>query len=450
MQRDDVLADLDFLEHALEDRFAYLKTNGIDYAGLFEELRGNLPVDVELGESGLHLQKLLANFIDGHASVNVSPSPSGYLPFVTGSAGDELVALEADRSAFLDAERPFLLAIDGVPVQVWLRAAAEYVAAGSPQLVRRGSQRWLRAVQMLRQDMGLPTSDLIEVTLANANGDSPRVLHLEVAERPVQFGGWPRYETKRLEGNVGYLRLPRMRPEAAGHIRHSLEQFETTGGMVVDVRGNGGGSRDALRALLPALMEPDASARVVNVAAYRTWKGFPDDHLAARHLYPLSSVNWTHAEREALDSFMPGFQPEWQLPQEEFSEWHAMVVSPARRGEPVYRDRPVAVLLDAACFSATDVFLSALKGLPNVTLVGEPSGGGSALAQIVELPASGLKARFASMASFQASGQLFDGHGVQPDIEVTPEPDYYLEGGSDPVLDHAVALVHETMGNEVR
>ena len=90
--------------------------------------------------------------------------------------------------------------------------------------------------------------------------------------------------------------------------------------MVVDVRGNGGGSRDALRALLPALMEPDASPRVVNVAAYRAWKGFPDDHLAARHLFPVSSKNWTHAEREALDSFMPGFQPEWQLPQEEFSE----------------------------------------------------------------------------------------------------------------------------------
>ena len=106
--------------------------------------------------------------------------------------------------------------------------------------------------------------------------------------------------------------------------------------------------------------------------------------------------------------------------------------------------------MDAACFSATDVFLSALKGLPNVTLVGEPSCGGSARAQIVELPASGLKVRFASMASFQASGQLFDGRGVRPDIEVTPEPDYYLEGGSDPVLDHAVALVHETMGNEVR
>src|SRR5690606_41631497 len=56
---------------------------------------------------------------------------------------------------------------------------------------------------------------------------------------------------------------------------------------------------------------------------------------------------------------------------------------------------------------------SALKGLPNVTLVGEASSGGSARAQVVELPASGLKARFASMASFQASGELFDGRGVQ-------------------------------------
>src|SRR5690606_15679039 len=117
------------------------------------------------------------------------------------------------------------------------------------------------------------------------------------------------------------------------------------------------------------------------------------------------------------------------------------VASPAAAGEPAYRGRPVTVLMDAGCFSATDVFLSALKGLPNVTLVGEASSGGSARAQVVELPASGLKARFASMASFQASGELFDGRGVQPDVQVTPAPDYFLEGGRDLALERALGLV---------
>ena len=99
--------------------------------------------------------------------------------------------------------------------------------------------------------------------------------------------------------------------------------------------------------------------------------------------------------------------------------------------------------MDAGSFSATDVFLSGLKGVPGVVLVGEASSGGSAHAQVVELPMSGLKARFASMASFQASGQLFDGRGVQPDVEVRPEPEFFVTGGRDAVLERALALIRE-------
>jgi hypothetical protein len=181
-------------------------------------------------------------------------------------------------------------------------------------------------------------------------------------------------------------------------------------------------------------MALDEPPRVVNVAAYRGWHGFPQDHLANRHLYPLASERWSPEERTAVESLMADFTPAWRPPEDEFSDWHAMVVSPANAGEPSYLGRPVVVLMDAACFSATDVFLSALGVLPNVLLVGEASGGGSARAQVVELPNSGVKARFASMASFQASGELFDGTGVQPDLRVDVEPDYFLSDGADHIL----------------
>lgn len=441
MQQVDALSDLAFLEQALEERFAYLKTNGVNHKALFAELRGRLPAAVEPAWFGLELQKLLAHFVDGRAAINVPPSPMGFLPFLTGAVGDELVAFEADRSCLLDLGCPFLVSIDGVPVKEWLAAAARYVAAGSPQLVRRESQRWLRAVQMLRGDMGLPQRDEVEVVVAAANGASQRALSLAVSERPPQFGVCPRTESEVLEGNVGYLRLAQMRPEAADDVRKGLERFASTVGLVVDVRGNGGGSRDALLALLPALMAPGDAPRVVNVAAYRAWEGFPEGHLSARHLYPVGSAHWSPAERAALDAFMAGFTPEWRLPEGEFSAWHAMVVSPSAAGQPVYRGRPVVVLMDAGGFSATDVFLSALKGLPNVVLVGEASSGGSARAQVVEFPASGLKARFASMASFQASGELFDVRGVEPDLRVEAAPGTFLTGGSDPALERGLEEV---------
>lgn len=130
MNRDDAIADIAFLERALEERFSYLKTNGVDHAALFAELREKLPVQVEPTWFGLQLQKLLAHFVDGRS--------------------------------------------------------------GSSQLVRRESQRWLRAGQMLRSDMGLPQLGEVEVVVASAGGASPRTLSLNLSERPPCVGGLPR------------------------------------------------------------------------------------------------------------------------------------------------------------------------------------------------------------------------------------------------------------------
>lgn len=99
--------------------------------------------------------------------------------------------------------------------------------------------------------------------------------------------------------------------------------------------------------------------------------------------------------------------------------------------------QPIVVLMDSKCFSATDIFLSALKGWRNVTLVGTPSSGGSARRVSFDLPDRSAKISLASMASFQPDGQLCDGNGVQPDIVVEPTPGYFI-GEADNVLDAEV------------
>jgi C-terminal processing protease CtpA/Prc len=106
--------------------------------------------------------------------------------------------------------------------------------------------------------------------------------------------------------------------------------------------------------------------------------------------------------------------------------------------ESVYHySKPVVVLLNARCFSATDIFLAGLKGMKGVTLIGTPSGGGSALVQDVQLGETPFRVRIGSMASFQADGTLFDGNGVRPDVVVEPVPEYHI-GGKDNVLEAAV------------
>jgi C-terminal processing protease CtpA/Prc len=98
------------------------------------------------------------------------------------------------------------------------------------------------------------------------------------------------------------------------------------------------------------------------------------------------------------------------------------------------------VLMNAKCFSATDIFLAGLKGMANVTLLGTPSGGGSAFTPDVILGATPLRLRIGSMVSFQADGRLVDGNGVRPDVVVEAAPEYYI-GGRDNVLEEGVRRV---------
>jgi C-terminal processing protease CtpA/Prc len=97
------------------------------------------------------------------------------------------------------------------------------------------------------------------------------------------------------------------------------------------------------------------------------------------------------------------------------------------------------IILDSGCFSATDIFLGALEILPRVTLVGTASSGGSARSQSFRLPKTGIEVRCASMASFRPDGRLYDGRGIEVDIEIPSDPTDFLINGSDVQLKAALA-----------
>ena len=219
----------------------------------------------------------------------------------------------------------------------------------------------------------------------------------------------------------------------------AMEGFRKTNGLVLDVRGNGGGTRDALKALLPYFMDPEAGPQVVNAGALRLAPGATPDadggYLSNRSMYPLGWPRWTKGERRAVARFQRTFQPAWTLPEGMFSEWHYMVLSPSK---VFYYRRPVVVLMDTGCFSATDIFLGAFAQQPGVTLMGTPSGGGSGRSRSITLVESGLRLRLSSMASFQPTGALYDGVGIQPDVLVPSAPKDFLQGGGDTSLEVAI------------
>jgi hypothetical protein len=286
--------------------------------------------------------------------------------------------------------------MDGVPVERWLDAARSVTAAACPAFVRRNATRTLRFVGWLRQELDLPVRDDLEVTLANEGGTERAVRSFPLAARKPVYGEWPRTGTRRLPGGAGYLRIADMEDDESfvRGVVAALDGFRDAPGVVIDVRGNGGGSRDVLRALLPRFLEP-GTTRIANVAAYRRPPDEAPDaregHLADRFLWPATASVWAPAARSAIERFERTFSPEWTPDPAAFSAWHHLAID---GGTAARFDRPVAVLLDEGCFSATDVFLAAFRGVPGVTLVGTTTGAASSptFASIPH-PATGWVAR---------------------------------------------------------
>ncbi len=312
---------------------------------------------------------------------------------------------------------------------------------GSAQLVRHQNIKNLRYIQYLRKEMGLSLSDEVQVELESEDGQTRRMLSLPITEEYPLYGPWPQRDSQILSENIGYLRIaPWMsdEPEFLDKLVSYMKQFRDTDGLIIDIRGIGGGSRAPLQVLFPFFMADNDPSTVLNVAAYR--KGHRKDILDARWLYPTDWEGWSSAERAAIRKCAEKFEPEWRPPMKDFSEWHYFVLGPSRGNGSYHYDNPVVILMETQNFSASDIFLGAFKGWKNITLMGTPSGGGSGRYQNYRLHYSHIKVGFSSMASFRPNGRLYEGNGIQPDIYIEPVPTDFI-GRTDTVLDAAIQTI---------
>jgi hypothetical protein len=438
-----IATTLDAFEAALNERWSYLHANNADFHAAIAALRKRIVTAISIHELGIELQKIVALGIDGHSRVSgYRLPPGGYLPFLIEPAGSRFVALAPERLDFLAAGFPFLTKIDGKDIAQWCATAATLVPKGSPQYVRHRSLGLLREIDYWRGVMNLPKRNTVEVELTDPQGKTRKILTLPVAASPPAYGVWPSGGSRLLKDNVGYLRLPTMGEEpSVAEIKKWMPAFRDTSGLIVDVRDNNGGDRDALLLLYSYLAAPSDPPRVFTAAAYRLHSERKEDYLADDHrMYRAGAKEWTPMERQAVSEFAKTFRPTWELPKGQFSDWHYMALS--RRDDPdVYHyDKQVVVLMNAKSFSATDIFLAGLKGMEHVLLLGTPSSGGSAFTQEMALGAAPLRLRIGSMASFQADGKLFDGNGIQPDVLLEPVPEYHI-GGRDNVLEEAIRRI---------
>ncbi|MFV1975197.1 MAG: S41 family peptidase [Candidatus Scalindua sp.] len=437
--KDEILSDLSYLEQRLNDQSSYILRQKFDYPNELKKLRKSIGKDPDILTWTRNLQKFITRIGDAHAKVKADMEASNdrYLPFVIADSSKGFVALSPDRESFLEPDYPIVESIDNKTVSHWLEIASAYVTQASPQLIRRESLRQLRSIDRIREENGYVKSPDISVTLASIDGARKLKRSLKTSGKRLRSGKVVLGRSRILKNNIGYLRISSMKKSKIDKIVTRMTSFRDTSGLIIDVRGNRGGRYGMLRALYGYFVSKSASPYVSNIAAYRLSTGFEKNHLYYRPTYRQDHPSWTSAERGAIRQALANFTPEWILPKKKFSAWHFMLLGKSGDNRQYHYQNPVAVLSDAASFSATDGFLSAFSDLPGVKLIGQASAGGSGATRVITLPNTGIRIALSSMASFRPNGKLFDGRGIDVDILIEPAPGDFL-GKSDAAMEKAV------------
>ena len=212
-------------------------------------------------------------------------------------------------------------------------------------------------------------------------------------------------ESKVLDGGWGYLKLntfawkkPR---ETVEKFDEALDALLDRPGLILDLRGNGGGYIDAM----------------VEIAGH-----FVDDRIVLQY----------------FQFRQPGarYVVEFWDPKRGGS---AMPPLHAKPRKPVY-EGPVLVLIDAGCFSACEGFAGGLQSIGRVRVVGTgPSGGGSGWVGGSRLPSGGI-ITFSQFVSWRPDGTQIEHNGVHPDVKVFERPTDWAED-RDAVLEKAIELL---------
>ncbi|MFT7668033.1 MAG: hypothetical protein ACI8X5_000719 [Planctomycetota bacterium] len=364
----------------------------------------------ELGERGFlrGLTRYISGISDGHGSAGLADV----------DLGEELkwpfTLIEVEEGVMVDGIGPTLfksealkrgdliLAVDGRTIDEVIHDAERFVFASTPGSRRRKAIYLLTAnsaqesliVQALRMGESEPIT--IEV---------PCILPSE----PVPKYAWRNFKWKfeEIDSETAYLCIGDFVCEDSGFkaagagernemVAETFDVYAATfekvcqkSNLVLDLRGNGGGTDLLGQALGLHLMEP----------------GFRYFRLSSRR-----NGSW--------------FKTGWQCPE-------------VGRETPRFTGRLVC-LIDEKSFSTTDNLASSLRDeRSNTTFIGQPTGGGSGAPRSFTLPSTGAHVRFCTMRVFAPDDTYIEGNGVQPDLLVRPTRAQML-AGEDAVLEAAV------------
>lgn len=449
LTKEQVVEDLEHLEWQIVNNYSYAELTGFDYQTALDVIITGVGEGISKADLALQLKMLMANFGDGHSRVSIryvidKKEKAVSLPFRIIENEGRFYAVNPEKKDFYHPKFNEIIAINGVPIGDLYTATERLTAKSTPKYITQNTVDYLRRIYLVMGLVGQQVGEKVQVTFRKGKRKT------KVEEITIALNRLPNIQERhRLKGevltnNIGYIAMNNgmERDDAFIDSLHlMMQQVKNTNGLIIDIRDNGGGNRKPLLTLLPYLIQQPV---IANVAHYR----IDEDkdlqpqlgYLDGRYAYYENSGEYSETELAAISKFKKTFTPVKQVDPKKYTDYHYMVVSPSTENNTYYYDKPVIVLINEGCFSASDIFAAGIRQGDNVKLLGNTTGGGSGYTKSRLLPNSQIKVKLSRMFSFQPNGAMYDGHGVKPDIEVTNTLQDKL-GQSDSQLQKAIDLL---------
>lgn len=308
-----------------------------------------------------------------------------------------------DPDEYIQANIPLIGSYEGIGA--WVDTDGEYLTIISPMpgspAERAGMKPGDEVVAIDGEDMtGVDGNIVIRkvmgpagstVLLTVRRADVPDLLEFEVVREQIEVSS---VESEMLEDGIGYVQILSFSGETISELRSALRELleEEPSGMILDLRGNGGGFLDSAI---------DVSSEFIAEGLILTEK-FGD------------------GVEETYDS----------------------------SGKGLATDLPLVVLINAGSASASEIVAGAIQDSERGVLVGETSFGKGSVQFWLELDDDEGALRVTVARWYTPEGRLIDQEGLLPDFEVIlTEEDFEAE--TDPQLDKAIEVLLEMIAENM-
>lgn len=446
LTKSEIENDLKFLDDFIQNKSSYQGLNGFYYRKDFQKYLEQINGDkISKSNFGIFLTKTIGKIGDRHSYIRGYDLPNNlFLPFVVAPLNDKVVALDYNTSQkeyhLLYQNFPFLKAINTIQIDDFLKKIVPEDINAPKIALRTRSVKQLKYMADNYAIIGESVPENFKFTFTNGKTDT--IVKIPLENKRSTYITWdekfarvnnPRRKDlnnpeliKNLfhidENNIAYLRIPSMAyKEDALVFFETINKFinraKSSKSLILDVRGNGGGTRHLIKELGGYLVHPD-STYIVNATRQRGKSPLNEDlkdDLNNRFLFSKNELDYK--EQDKVDIFMSSFIPMYNLDDNKYSEFHYFVLNGKKLTKDKYHyDKPIYIMANEKSFSAASVFASVFKGLPNIKIVGVNTDGSSGNSERFELPNSKLRGKISTMVSFQKNGQILDGIGTKPDI----------------------------------